>query len=789
MVYTPLGFFYNGALWQRIFGSFFCMLKRLCVMLSLLLLPVLAWGQAPTYQIGAVLIDGALRVEPSAVRAVISVKPGQTATLDDIDKDIEAIFKLGRFSDISADITSKDGADILTYHLVERPLLREIKFSGNKELDNDKLKPLVTFKAPDIYNPIQVEKSIAAIHKAYVEAGYHAAVIKPQLKTDKNGEATLTFDIKEGEKVLVDSIRFRGNTVFSDSELRKVMETKERWFLSWLTDRGTFREDLLKNDLELIADKYFNDGYVQVKVLKPQVTLIDDNKYMDILIPIEEGDQFRVGKISVQGDLLEPAPEILALTKLRTGEVFSREKLRKDVTAINDLYADQGYAYVNVAPLTNLDPKQHIIDIKYDIEQGLQVHIHRIRVHGNTKTRDKVVRREMDVAEGDLYNATGLKESRRKINNLGFFEEVNVATAKGPDESQMDVDINVKEKPTGTFSLGFGYSSVDKFIGQGSISQANFLGLGLKLNLSGSLGGTSSTYQLGLLDPYFLDYNISLGGDLYKTDREWTDFSKRATGGDVKLGFPVTDKSRAFFIYRYEQKDIYNVDVNASSTIRDQEGKSTLSSIFASLTRDTTDYRLDPSRGGVSEASVEFAGLGGTEHFGRYILDHRQFWPWFLGTVFSIHGQVGYVGQVGGYDIPIDERFYLGGIRSLRGFRTREVGPRVRRVNTGVDPVTGLETSSWQDYEYVGGTKEAYFNFEYIFPLVKDLGLKGLVFYDTGNAWSDSQDYFSDMRNSVGLGIRWFSPLGPLRLEWGKNLNPKDGEGPSQFEFSIGNFF
>lgn len=763
------------------------MLKRLLVLLALLCLPVAAWGQS--YRIGEVQIAGTVRVEPSAIRAVIGVKPGETANLDDIDKDIQAIYRLGRFSDVSADITEQNGSEILTYHVVERPLLRQVKFSGNKKLKEDKLRPLLTVKVPDIYNPQQVEKSVAAIRKHYVEQGYHAVVIKPELTTAADNEATLIFHIEEGKKVLIDAIRFHGNTVFSDRQLRKVMQTKERWFLSWLTDRGTYREDLLDNDLEAIADKYFNNGYVQVKVRKPQITLVDNNKYMDILIDIEEGKQFRVGKVSVQGDLIKPADEILGLTKLKSGDIFSRELLRKDVTAINDLYADKGYAYVNVAPLTNLDPENRTIDLKYDIEEGIQVHIDRIRVAGNTKTRDKVVRREMKLVEGDLYSASALKESRRKINNLGFFEEVNLATAKGPNEGLMDIDVTVKEKPTGSFSLGFGYSSVDKFIGQGSISQANFLGLGLKLNLSGSLGGTSTTYQLGLLDPYFLDHKLSLGGDLYKTDREWTDFSKKTTGGDVKLGFPLSDYSRAFFTYRYEQKDIYDVDITAAQTIKDQEGKSTLSSIFASWTRDTTDYRLDPSRGGVSEASVEFAGLGGTERFVRYILEHRHFWPWRWSTVFSAHGQIGYLSRVGDRDIPIDERFYLGGINTLRGFKTREVGPRVRRVVNSVDPATGETIATADDFEYIGGDKDAFFNLEYIFPLVKDLGMKGLVFFDTGNAWGDGEDYFSDMRSSVGAGIRWNSPLGPLRLEWGKNLDPREGEAPSQFDFSIGNFF
>ena len=763
------------------------MLKRLALLLVLLLLPVAAFAQS--YHIAEVAIEGNRRVEASAVRAVLSVKAGQTVTRDDIDRDLQAIYKLGRFADVEADIREKDGASILTYRLTERPLVREIKFSGNKEFKDDKLRSLVTLKVPDIYDPRTIEKSVEEIRKAYVDEGYHAVSVEPEVEVNDRQEGTVTFAVSEGKKVLIDSIRFEGNTVFSDRELRKVMETRERWFLSWMTGRGTYREDVLQNDLGFIADKYFNNGYVQVKVKQPQITLVDDNRYMDILIEIEEGKQYQVGKVAVQGDLLKPAEEILALTRLKPGDVFSREKLRHDVTAINDLYADQGYAYVNVAPLSNLNPEEQTIDLKYDIEKGLQVHINRIRIAGNTKTRDKVIRREMKLVEGDLYSASGLKKSRRRINNLGFFEDVKVTTGKGTDEGEMNVDVDVKEKPTGTFSLGFGYSSVDKFIAQGSITQANFLGRGLKLNLSGALGGTSTTYQVGLLEPYFLDKNLSLGGDLYRTDREWNDFSKKTTGGDVKLGFPVAEDTRAFFIYRYENKDIYDVAQGASDLIKDQEGRSTLSSLHASLTQDTTDYRLDPSTGGVSEVAVEFAGLGGTERFARYTADHRHFWPFKWGTVFSLHGQVGYVQQIGGKEIPIDERFYLGGIRTMRGFKSREVGPRVLQTTDVIDPVTGEVTATTSDFEFTGGTKEAYFNFEYTFPLVKDLGLKGVLFFDTGNAWNEDEDYFSNMRYSVGGGIRWFSPMGPLRLEWGYNLDPREFEEPSQVEFSIGNFF
>jgi len=742
---------------------------HLLVLFSIVLSPVT--GLAQTLTVGEVVIEGNRRVETSAVRSVLSVQPGQEVSAELIDRDIRAIYKLGRFADVSAELEERGGVKTLVYRLTERPLVRAVKFSGNKEFNLERLQGLVTLKTPNIYSPRVVEQSVEAIKKAYVEEGFYAVEVAPKVDVDEDYEATVTFDIKEGDKVLISDIRFEGNSVFTDKELKKVMETQERWFLSWLTGRGTFKDEVLQNDLELIADQYYNKGYVQVKVKQPLITLTEDKKNMDLLIEINEGEQFRVGELDVQGDLLKSREEILDLVKLRSGDVFSRQQLRQDVFAINDLYADQGYAYVNVSPLTRIDSDQRLVHLRFEIEQGIQVTIARIEVAGNTKTRDKVIRREMKLVEGDLYSATKMKESRRRINNLGFFEEVNVATSKGADEAHMNVDVDVKERATGTFSVGFGYSSVDGFVGQGSVTQENFLGRALKLNLAGSLGGSSTTYQVGLTDPYFLDRNLTLGFDLYNTRREWVDFTKKTTGGDIKLGFPLTDNSRAFFLYRYEKKDIFDVDPDASQIIREQAGKSTLSSITATLTRNTTDYYLDPSKGSVSELSVEFAGLGGTDKFAKYIADQRFFFPAKWGTVFSLHGQVGYVQQIGSSEIPIDERFFLGGINTLRGFESRQVGPRS------------------PEGDYLGGDKEAYFNLEYVFPLLKDMGLKGLVFFDTGNAWGEDEDYFSKMRYSVGTGIRWFSPMGPLRLEWGYNLDPEDYEDNSQFEFSIGKFF
>jgi outer membrane protein insertion porin family len=764
------------------------MLNRIVASLALLLL-VAAPLRAETLTFGEVTVAGTRRVEQSAVKGVISVRPGVAVDLQAIDRDLRAIFAMGRFKDVTAEVEDRGGVKVLVYRLEERPLVREIRYEGNKELKLDKLKPLVTLKTPDIYNPGAVDKSLAALRKAYADEGYYAAQISPKLAVNDDNEATLTFDIKEGEKVLIGEIRFEGNRVLSDSQLKKVMQTKERWFLSWLTGRGTYKDEVLQVDLEALADQYYDIGYVQVKVKKPITTIAADGKTMEIFIEIEEGEQFRVGEIDFQGDLLKSREETAALTKLRSGDVFSRKQLRTDVFALNDLYADQGYAYVNVSPLTHIEPEKKTVNLVFDIEQGIQVHIDRINIRGNSKTRDKVIRREMKLVEGDLYSASNLKESRRKVNNLGFFDEVNVTTEKGSDEAKMDLNVEVKERPTGTFSLGFGYSSVDKFIGQGSITQENFLGRSLKLNLSGAFGSSSTSYQVGVTDPYFLDRNLTLGFDLYKTRRDWTDFSKEATGGNLKLGFPIKEKLQALFLYKFEDKEIYDVDPNASFIIREQQGTSTLSSLTSTLRRDTTDYRLDPTTGAVSELSLEYAGLGGTEKFVRYDLDHRIFYPFKWGTVFSARGHFGYVQEIEGEEIPIDERYFLGGLNSLRGFEPRRVGPRLARNTAVVDPATGTIIGQVEEFDYFGGNKAAYFNAEYLFPIFKELGLKGVLFYDLGNAWSEDEDYLTDLRSSVGGGIRWFSPMGPLRLEWGYNLDPKEAEPQSDFQFSIGRFF
>lgn len=725
-------------------------------------------------KISDVQVRGNRRIDAAAILNVVKLKAGDLFYAEKVDADIRAIYRLGQFQDVKADMEKSDAGVILVYTVVEKPIIREIRIEGAKQLSTEKVREALGLKANSIFSQKELTQSARKVKKLYSDEGYYLAEVDVRSEKRSDTDVSVVVSITEGEKVLIKFIRFEGNRSFTEKKLRTVMETKEKWFLSWLTGAGTYKDEVLKNDVNLIADQYFNNGYVNVKVGEPEVKLLEDRSGLVVTIGITEGDQYRTGSIGFKGDLLEKDEVLAQGLRLKKGEIFNRANLRADVLGLTDFYADKGYAFTNVTPLSKINPDQKTVDITFDFEKGEKVFIDRITVIGNTKTRDKVLRREIKVIEGDTYSSTGLKKSKQSLTNLGFFEEVNIATAKGSADNKLDVNVEVKEKPTGTFSIGAGYSSLDGLIGQGSVSQGNFLGLGLKANLAASLGGKSSTYNVGLTDPYFLDSRWTLGADIYRTEREYLDFTRRATGGDIKAGYPLSDTMRTLWMYKYEDKKIF--DINTSSEDIIPETTSTTSSISASLTRDTTDFRLDPTRGMVNNVSIEVAGIGGTSRFIRYFGDTTLFFPMKWSTVLSLKGSLGYIQEIG-KDIPIDELFFAGGINTIRGYEGRSISPY--KLTSSGDPT------------YIGGDKEAIFNLEYTFPLLKDAGLKGVAFFDAGNVYDNSQTMFSSFRMSYGAGIRWISPMGPLRLEYGIPINPRDGidKSSGRFEFSIGSFF
>jgi len=741
-----------------------------------LLSPQLAFADGE--QIAEIVVRGNKRIEADAVLNQISIKPGDLFYADRSDADIRAVYRLGQFQDVQLISEPAEDGIRLVYLVVEKPVIRDIRFVGNEKLKLEKLMEALPLRRNAIFDKKDLDKSVQQLIKRYKDDGYYLAAVEPLVEQRSNTDYVVTFKINEGKLIRISQISFDGNGAFSARKLRGVMETKEKWFMSWLTDAGNYKEEVLQNDTLLLADHYLNNGYIDIKVGEPTVKMADDGESLLVHITINEGEQYRIGQIDFKGDLLYPERELRDSLTLEPGMIFSRAKLRNDIGTLTDMTADKGYAFNNVNPETTENNISKTVDLVYDIEKGTLVSIGRINISGNTKSRDKVVRREMRLMEGDLYSATGFKRSKQNLMNTGYFEEANIASISGGSEDKLDINVDVKEKPTGAFTIGGGYSSLDGVIFQGSISQSNLFGRGLQGHISAAVGGKSNTYSVGLTDPYFLDSRWSLGMDIYRSEREYTDYSRRLTGADIKAGYSFSDFVSTFFMYKYEIKDIYD----ATDAYRDWSYKypgdypldqSKTSSIYASITHDNTDYRFDPSSGMINTLSVEYAGPGGTNYFVREVLDNTVFVPLKWQLVGSTRLVLGGIQKANsGKKIPIDEKFYLGGIGTLRGYRAREVCPIDER---------GI---------YIGGEKELFGNVEVKFPLLTEFGIKGVAFFDYGNTWTKGGLKPPQMLMSYGGGIRWASPMGPLRLEYGIPINPRDVDGKSgRFEFAIGTLF
>lgn len=724
-------------------------------------------------RIGEVLFSGNRRIESEAIRTHIKSKPGDIFNKDRLSEDMRSIFTMGYFTDIKIDVKDSPEGKIVTFVVTEKPVIKDIKVEGNINVETEKIKEVISVRTNSILKLKDIQESEEKIKSLYREKGYYGTLLDHKLSDLPNNEAILTFSIKEGEKVHIKEIRFVGNKAFGSKQLKDLMETTEKGFFSWLTSSGILNRDILERDLSKITSFYYNNGYIEAKIGEPEIE--HKEKFIFITIPIEESSQFTVGTVDIEGKLIKPKEELLSILKIRQEKTYSRDVLRRDILALTDIYADAGYAYAEASPEIAKDDIGKKVNITFLIQPGEKVHFDRIEISGNTKTRDKVIRRELRIAEGDQFNAEGLRKSNQRLQKLDFFEDVNITPVKGADETKMDLKIEVKERPTGAFSIGGGYSSVEHFIGMAEISQRNLFGRGQELSLRAQTSSRSTRYNLSFTEPYFLDTKLATGIDLFDWEREYDDYTKKSTGGGLRLGYPLTDNLRVFGGYRFEDATMEDVQPTASWVIIESMDIHVTSSLTAAIERDTRNSYIDPSAGSINSFSVEYAGgfLGGDSAYTKYTAKSGWYYPLFWDTVGHINGAIGYVKENPDGKLPVYEKFYLGGLNSVRGFKFGDISP--------IDPATG---------ERIGGEKMLLFNVEYIFPLIKKAGLKGVVFFDAGNAFREEDSYnLTDLRTSVGFGFRWFSPIGPLRLEWGYNIDPKPGEDSSSWDFTIGGAF
>ncbi len=774
--------------------------RALAVLIGLLLAlggPIPATAAGPT--IARVQITGNVRVEEDAIRVHLQSQPGTPFDQDALDKDIRSIYAMGFFDQVTAETASEGGRVVLTFRVHERPLVRGVTIEGTENVKKEEVEQALRVRPHTILDPEKARQGIEAAKKLYSEKGYLDADIAYTTAPVGENEVDVTYTIKEGALVRIKDIDFEGNEAFSDRTLNGIMQTKEAWLFSFITGAGNLNKDVLKADVERLTAWYYDHGYVTVHVDEPRVERTDDG--LKVVIKIEEGEQFKVGKVDIQGKDVTITPADLG-GKLGTveGQTFEASTLRDDVQLLTDRMSEDGYAFAKIDPQTTVDTDKKTVDVTFQVERGSPVTVERIEVTGNTKTRDYVVRREMRLQEGELFSGTRLRKSREALQRLGFFQEVNVTTRKGSAEDKMHVLVDVKEAQTGAFSAGAGFSSADSLLFNVRIQENNLFGRGQRLVINGDVGSIRRNIILSFTEPYFRGTPLTVGLDAFSWRLRFDEFTRAGTGGSVSFTYPVTawgydtlwglplEDVRVGTDYRLERAEITDIDFFASRSIRSEEGSSIISSVAPKISRNTLNHAFDPTAGSYQDLSVEVAGLGGTQFVktearGRW---YYTFWkPKNWGDVtYSLGTNVAYgVGNEGvsGDELPLFERYFPGGINTIRGFESRTLGPvEFRRDRFGRIVAT----------DPIGGSTQFILNNEIIFPIVPGIGLKGVLFVDAGNAYTAADVWtWDETRLSAGAGARWLSPLGPLRIELGYPIRKKSTDHKSLVLFSFGGPF
>lgn len=725
-----------------------------------------------------IIIKGNNRIEADAIKRVIVAAPGDFFIPKKLSNDLKAIHSMGYFEDVRIEAESTSKGKIIYFNVKEKPTIRKILIKGNSnKFDDEKIKENLNIKTGSILNIFKVQKNVKRIEALYKEKNYHNVKVDYKIIELKNNQADLTFIVVEGEKVLIKTIKFIGNKAYNEKKLKKILKSSEKGFFSWLTSSGDMKKEDLNEDVARLAAFYHNNGYIQAKIGEPKVEFKES--CIEITIKINEGVQFKVGKVYIKGDLVMAKEKMLEKIKISNQEFYNRQIVQNDVILLRDIYSDEGYAYAKIFPRTEKDFDKLVVNITFDIKKGKLVYFEEITISGNTKTRDKVIRRQLKVYEQELFSGARLKRSIRNLYRLDYFEDIKINTPKGSSDDKMILKIDITEKPTGSFSFGGGYSSTEKAFAMASVSQKNLFGRGHILDLNGKWGDVTKKYSLGFTEPWLFDIPLSAGVKLYDWEYEYDAYDKRSRGGRFKLGYPVFDYTRAYISFLYDEADIEITEedetpqsiVNLVEDVGD-EGIIT-KSMTAELRYDSRNRMFNPTEGSDHKMTVEYAGFDGDIGFTKCTASTGWYIPLFKDLVGFVHAKGGYVRENSDGNLPDYERFFLGGINSLRGFDWEDLSP---------EDVDGNE---------IGGDKFVQFNVELLFPLFKEAGFMGVIFFDTGDVYDNDEDIdLGELRESIGCGFRWYSPVGPIRLEYGYILDPVEGQGEGgQWEFTMGGAF
>ncbi len=763
------------------------MAQRLLTWALVLLALMGGWAvqSAPTWaQTGQVLtgvrIEGNQRIEAETVKSYLRLREGDPYDPAKVNDSLKALFATGLFSDV----TLRREGSVLVVTVTENPIVNLVAFEGNRKLSDETFESETQLKARSVYTRTKVQNDVKRILELYRRSGRFAATVEPKIILIDQNRVNVAFEINEGPITGVRTITFIGNSSYSDAELRSEIATKETAFWRFFSANDNYDPDRLTFDRELLRRFYLSKGYADFRVVSAVAELGTDREDFYITFTLEEGDRYRFGVVDLTTQFEDlDLDEVSGAVEFSEGDRYNADKVSAVVERLTEDVINQGFPFVEVQAVIDRDKENREINVTFDIIEGPRIFVERIEIIGNVRTLDKVIRREFRLVEGDAFSSSRLRRSLQRINNLGFFKTVNDNQVPGSDPDKTILQVEVEEQSTGELSIGAGFSTTDGALGDIGLRERNLLGRGLDLQLKGRISGSGTEFDLSFTDPYFLGMPLAFGVDAFRIERDNQDessFDLDSIGGGLRIGYEITEYLRQSWRYTARSDDISDVPDDASLFILAQEGTNVTSLINQTLTYDRLDNRALPTEGFLLQSSNEFAGIGGDITYFRNELKGEAYFPIFrdFGLVFGVKGTGGLITGLGDF-VRINNRFFLGG-QNLRGFQNAGVGPR--------DLVTGDALGGRQ---FFTGTGE--FSFP-LFGVPEELGLTGRVFTDAGTLTDSEEDGDNvadtgTLRASVGAGVGWFSPFGPIRVDVAKALLDEDFDETQTFHFTFGTRF
>ncbi|MCB1782889.1 MAG: outer membrane protein assembly factor BamA [Alphaproteobacteria bacterium] len=748
----------------------------LCFAVATICVPFAA--QAAQQTIKKIQVNGAQRVEASTVLSYMDLKSGDQINSEKADQALKSLFATGLFADVK--LNYQDGT--LNVNVIENPLINKIAFEGNDKIKDEELLSEIQLRPRQVFTRTKVQSDVSRLYQIYRRQGRFSVNIEPKVIELDQNRVNLVFEIQEGDVTKVESIRFVGNRHYSDDKLRSAISTKESAWYRFLSSDDRYDPDRLSYDQELLRNFYLSQGYADFQILSADAELSDDRKGFFITFTLEEGNRYKVSGTEVVSHIRNLEGNTLNKeVKLEEGDWYNADKVRESVTKITDALGDLQYAFVDVQPDIQRDRENKLVKVVFTINETPRVFVERININGNVRTLDKVVRREMMLAEGDPFNRSRLARSEKNIKDLDYFENVDVNVKPGSAPDRTVVDVDVAEKSTGELSVGAGFSTSDGPLADLRIREKNLLGKGQDLLFATTVAGRKTEFNVSFTEPYFLNRDLSAGVDLFHMTRDLqneSSYDQKRTGGALRFGFPLSENWRQTWRYTLERNEILNVSSSASRFIRDQEGRRDTSAVSQRLTYDNRDSVVFPTSGWNYWLETELAGLGGDAKYVSGKTGASFYYPVRDQWVLNVLGETGAIGAYSDANVEINERYTLGG-SSFRGFRNSGIGPRDA---TTADALGG-------NYFYRGTVEMA-------FPLgfSKELGIRGHAFSDFGSLWNvdetgvDVQDENS-LRASAGLGVSWRSPFGPIRLDYAVPYAKQSYDEEEHFRVDFGTRF